>query len=185
MFCRLGSFHSLQTGKPIQRNKGMFFDDRRVGNKFPFPSNGKAYPKLKIIRALHASLKRSFHSLQTGKPIQSQSLVFDDRTSVVNWVSIPFKRESASQDCENNFVNDETLKLLKFPFPSNGKVHRKSENGCRRQWGADVSIPFKRESASQANVRVYLKLGPNAIKHSADFEFPFPSNGKVYLKLRI
>ena len=60
-------FHSLQTGKQIQRHST---DNGIQGHReFPFPSNGKAYPK-------HFGVVKSnggyycFHSLQTGKPIQ-------------------------------------------------------------------------------------------------------------------
>ena len=100
-------FHSLQTGKRIQRNHNFTLnpprrdprtdvsipfkresgskaviitrmletEKARISEMFPFPSNGKADPKLlpeKI--ALH--LKMCFHSLQTGKRITRQELLW-------------------------------------------------------------------------------------------------------------
>ena len=42
-----------------------------IVNKFPFPSNGKAYPKKEWCTQVQGAPK-SFHSLQTGKRIQRQ-----------------------------------------------------------------------------------------------------------------
>ena len=88
------SFHSLQTGKPIasiinitQRRKPIScFNSLQTGkpiasiilgsvflgacSKFPFPSNGKAYRKVRKMRQKPIRII-SFHSLQTGKPIAS------------------------------------------------------------------------------------------------------------------
>ena len=85
------SFHSLRTGKPIQRHaishtlkeeddsfpfpstgkaypKTYPFTIRVILPKFPFPSTGKAYPK-PTPPAKQDPAPR-FHSLQPGKPIQ-------------------------------------------------------------------------------------------------------------------
>ena len=63
---------------------------------FPFPSNGKGYPKLNPV-AGQENTDGSFHSLQTGKGIASQGRLLFSQPQDVD-VSIPFKRESASQD---------------------------------------------------------------------------------------
>ena len=64
--------------------------------KFQFPSNGKAYPKEE--RELISLWGVCFNSLQTGKPIQSETQLFWNNRSVGSSVSIPFKRESLSKD---------------------------------------------------------------------------------------
>ena len=112
------SFHSLQTGKRITRSQCNFcVCESRHG--FPFPSNGKAYHK-KTTQSKIKSVRQSFHSLQTGKRITSrsysrilpkrQSFQFPSNgkayhkhwiiagTLIVDQVSIPFKRESVSQE---------------------------------------------------------------------------------------
>ena len=61
---------------------------------FQFPSNGKAYPK-DCRKAYPISRKKSFNSLQTGKPIQSA--IQGDLNEIREIVSIPFKRESGSK----------------------------------------------------------------------------------------
>ena len=72
------SFNSLQTGKRIQS-----WCERRVCQQptFQFPSNGKAYPK-------------------QGPGFDSQQLH--------SFVSIPFKRESVSKDCETETDSDDS-----------------------------------------------------------------------------
>ena len=88
------SFNSLQTGKHIQRDQRRGQGGRQSRIRFQFPSNGKAYPKLKqplkrkpklrvsipfkresiskgIRRAEHSEDNADgFNSLQTGKHIQ-------------------------------------------------------------------------------------------------------------------
>ena len=108
---------------------------------FPFPSNGKAYPKVSTI--LHYTHTRSFHSLQTGKHIQSS--LSQDACSAAG-VSIPFKRESISK--EEYFWASSTS--LVFPFPSNGKAYPKFKwQKANAYLVTYVSIPFKRESISK------------------------------------
>ena len=64
--------------------------------QFPFPSNGKVYPKLLSATCIKALHKQGFHSLQTGKSIQSFCL---------------FHRRLCGGKS--------------FQFPSNGKVYPK------------------------------------------------------------
>ena len=142
-------FHSLQTGKPIQSrrrwhargSKGVSIPFKReslskapqeiyemllITSVFQFPSNGKAYPKWKIGKIARITRRRSFHSLQTGKPIQSHNPCGLSSGAVV---SIPFKRESLS------------------------KEHGRSDPPCGH---CEVSIPFKRESLSKAAETVVM-----------------------------
>ena len=114
-----GRFHSLQTGKCIASD----CEDPR-GNEvleFPFPSNGKVHRKLQTLDVLQSKLSFpfpsngkvhrktkgksqtaaklrdiGFHSLQTGKCIASSAVYAG--TAECPTVSIPFKRESASQE---------------------------------------------------------------------------------------
>ena len=61
--------------------------------------------------------------------------------------------------------------MLKFQFPSNGKVDPKTLTIGMDEVPAEVSIPFKRESRSK---------GPEKAKDLINiFKFQFPSNGKV------
>ena len=87
-------FHSLQTGKGIQ-SIASFITLLTVHLKFPFPSNGKGYPKTNS-QPNSARSSTSFNSLQTGKGIQSMKAFsfFQGRLKV----SIPFKRERVSKD---------------------------------------------------------------------------------------
>ena len=144
-------------------------------------------------------------------------------------VSIPFKRESASQLSQK--IMEVQMDLEKFPFPSNGSAHlnptdhegvneirkfpfpsngRAHLNGMRlgRQNGigqrSGVSIPFKRESASQlkdrigldgvfkkvrfpfpSNGRAHLNQLPPWVEKVREIMFPFPSNGRARLNSRL
>ena len=89
------SFHSLQTGTHIARVNafGTNFVQLR---KFPFPSYGKTEHKRK--REPFGSVQLwSFHSLHTGKRIQRWCHGVQASPGLLP-VSIPFKRESVSQD---------------------------------------------------------------------------------------
>ena len=92
--------------------------------EFPFPSNGKVHRKM----------------CPPCCPI-----------GVMVHVSIPFKRESASQEQKIEVAYPFTVRTL-FPFPSIGKAYPKIY-GTRSpvQHTAVVSIPFKRESVSKAD----------------------------------
>ena len=85
------SFHSLPTGKCIQR-RPTAKELRSYAAQFPFPSNGKVYPK-KVRRGNH--------------------------NRILHCVSIPFKRESISKDSSRQTSVRTTGR---FQFPSNGKV---------------------------------------------------------------
>ena len=89
----------------------------------------------------------SFNSLQTGRCIQSAApLSYDERYAV----SIPFKREGVSKAFEGIKINEV---MLKFQFPSNGKVYPKAKSRKDGRRGGGVSIPFKREGVSKEDCR--------------------------------
>ena len=137
---------------------------------FQFPSNGKADRK-DIERELREATVAGFNSLQTGKRIASRErieLLWNDES-----VSIPFKRESGSQVAKSLYICV-CSGVRSFQFPSNGKADRKQlaigilldatrfnslQTGKRiaSTYASShvsavfaVSIPFKRESGSQA-----------------------------------
>ena len=141
--------------------------------KFQFPSNGKVYPKENIERSETAAREEGFNSLQTGKCIQRSCGAMTNHTANHEAVSIPFKRESVSKvkvlpittldgSCFNSLQTGKCIqscfgicrsgKLIKFQFPSNGKVYPKIEKTRSRQNSAYA------------------------------IQFQFPSNGKVYPK---
>ena len=82
---------------------------------FPFPSNGRARLN-KLVR--HSTSKGScrFHSLQTGERVSTHR-TRTGRTSGY-LVSIPFKRDSASQRISPKDITNSGQPG--FPFPSNG-----------------------------------------------------------------
>ena len=88
--------------------------------KFQFPSNGKAYHKLKMKWTLKQR-SACFNSLQTGKRITSYP------------VAVP-----------------KTNAIAMFQFPSNGKAyHKANRQETLLRANRKVSIPFKRERVSQ------------------------------------
>ena len=115
--------------------------------KFPFPSNGNAHRKWLLM------------------VLPPQKM----------WkISIPFKpeRKHIARDVEAVFI---IIDDQMFPFPSNGKAEHKSHRQrATRATVERVSIPFKRETTSQAQ----LCLEPET-RRSA---FRFPSNGNAYRK---
>ena len=93
----------------------------RFRSLFQFPSNGKVYLKIEVLDGV-TRYTLPFQFPSNGKVyLKSFSGTYGYVLSV--WVSIPFKRESVSQEGTANF--------------------RESK------WHSKVSIPFKRESVSQ------------------------------------
>ena len=139
-----GRFHSLQTGKWMASSQVAMDTEQNCWVSIPFKRESASQVR-SIITECGISL--SFHSLQTGKCIASLNL--NSQKTSWTFVSIPFKRESASQVFMNyaptqasqvGFHSLQTGKCIasykseilysgenlgKFPFPSNGKVHRK------------------------------------------------------------
>ena len=112
-------FHSLQTGKCISRTVDR--PSNLPSSSFHSLQTGKRITRW-IKREMQLSFD-SFHSLQTGKCISRKKSCTPHRTTQ-SCVSIPFKRESASQE---------------------------EQVGRQKDPDLTVSIPFKRESASQAS----------------------------------
>ena len=120
---------------------------------FPFPSNGKTEHKHD---RLHCQLGERHHvSIPFKRERASQGAgTYPPPTRGRGGVSIPFKRERASQVRAETVLS---LILPKFPFPSNRKAHRKAENVGRLQCESiEVSIPFKPESTSQVRISLML-----------------------------
>ena len=91
-------------------------------------------------------------------------------------VSIPFKRDSASQLDVVERAGD-SLQIEAFPFPSNGiaRLNSKENTFLTVYRRSLVSIPFKRDSASQP-----VKQPENPPDW---YMFPFPSNGIARLNV--
>ena len=133
---------------------------------FQFPSNGKV--DTKFSRCGHAFLGVTcFNSLQTGRCIQSDSIVFH---RLHYHVSIPFKREGVYKEAEARKATEG----IRFQFPSNGKVYTKVFLFLVFVFAAP---PFQFPS----NGKVYPKLYSEHINVLYS-KFQFPSNGKVYPK---
>ena len=84
----------------------------------PFKREGTGKVWLKLIRIRSYS---GFHSLQTGRYMESRFDTGEDRESDRK-VSIPFKREGTGKDRINWTLSFEGGE---FQFPSNGKVRGK------------------------------------------------------------
>ena len=163
------SFNSLQTGKHIQSQLETAEQNKqRVMNKFQFPSNGKAYPKIKW-RDPTMTEQRTFQFPSNGKaypkwrackscnknqytfqfPSNGKAYPKMIKPEFENryLVSIPFKRESISKGGYRG--NSPRNRRSMFQFPSNGKAYPK--------W-------------------IWKVVKVNRI------EFQFPSNGKAYPK---
>ena len=88
---------------------------------FPFPSNGKTLTKIRQKKRACIGL-RCFHSLHTGKHIQSQSLMVKiPKTSKCSH-SLQTGRRIHSYDALTNMTR---AAMDEFPFPSYGKMDRK------------------------------------------------------------
>ena len=137
-------FNSLQTGKCISRE--FFIEDG--------PS-----PELR------------FNSLQTGKCISSSGT--DTSFVDADLVSIPFKRESVSQE----FPQQQSRSFSQFCFNSlqtgkcisSGVSHK---YGGGQQWYCFNSLQTGKCISSRSKYHAEVGIGM----------FQFPSNGKVYLK---
>ena len=138
---------------------------------FQFPSNGKAYPKFAGTENFRKYITNGFHSLQTGKPIQS-SLGY----SALFW-QLSFQFPSNGKAYPKDVSTRSKIFQIVFQFPSNGKAYPKDGGKEKRaRQNILVSIPFKRESLSKAFLRFSLFTSPM---------FQFPSNGKAYPKFRL
>ena len=124
---------------------------------FQFPSNGKVHRKFKS-PSLPQAAPGEFQFPSNGK-VHRKCVNKINRCSQARYVSIPFKRESASKVASYNRLG---IVFSTFQFPSNGKVHRKSAIDRYISDPFNVSIPFKRESASKVYtgiLKIYLLKG--------------------------
>ena len=129
--------------------------------------------------------------------------MFRNGTRLLGLVSIPFKRESRSKGFLSYSYCTATNYGKWFLFPSNGKAYPKvCVSADCRLWYMDVSIPFKRESLSKADIvnnlaRQNLNISFHSLQTGKPIQsaiedefgwiasttlFPFPSNGKAYRK---
>ena len=143
------------------------------GEKFQFPTNGKAYPKEKDGEFIVIREFKRFNSLRTGKPIQSYEPVEEHRHLVSS-----------------------------FQFPTNGKAYPKTyEEDAAEVTLIMVSIPYERESLSKVfcgniNIRAKCQGSFNSLRTGKPIQrrknwlaflalvvmFQFPTNGKAYPK---
>ena len=89
--------------------------------KFPSPSNGKAYPKVTTRPATVVVLIKSFHPLQTGKPIQSMEM---QRMAKIP-KTLSFNSLQTGKPIQSCFAWDFHPMFDEFQFPSNGKAYPK------------------------------------------------------------
>ena len=162
-------------------------------HSFPFPSNGKAYPKQSRLTP------RTCYGCIVSIPFKRESVSKGRQNQGLRWwniVSIPFKRESISKV---RTLSKRCMHVWKVSIPfkreSISKVHSSPREQSRKrrfnslQTGkhiqsfeeypqgisTQVSIPFKRESISKA------EFNAAEVEHAIEW-FPFPSNGKAYPK---
>ena len=120
---------------------------------FPFPSNGKAYHKSKSATAVTVitdlfpfpSNGNAYHKLMSAFLMATTATV----------VSIPFKRESVSQEYSTGLFL--LSAILRFHSLQTGKrITSTSTYTFLTQLRYSVSIPFKRESVSQVTIFTVL-----------------------------
>ena len=162
-------FNSLQTGKCIE-SKYCFMHEVPHIVVFQFPSNGKVHRKSE--KVVFRTIQLCFNSLQTGKCIKRKPSNRLQRPAILFQFPSNGKvhRKMAALEARG-------IQFERFQFPSNGKVHRKGIHLPRETRKRDVSIPFKRESASK--VRRMCAPTPGS------FCFNSLQNGKVHRKWKI
>ena len=147
---RLGKrFHSLQTGKRIQRiiKRSIY---RRSTILFPFPSNGKADPKFKRLGTAGLCEEVSIPFKRERGSKDGRVKAIPDLTG--DCVSIPFKRERVSKDSKQPTHSIPALVSIPFKRES-GSKEGNFDFGDRR---SSVSIPFKRERGSKGLFRLLI-----------------------------
>ena len=111
-------FHSLHTGKRTASTTGINRVQRI--DEFPFPSYRNAEPKTGSDLGGHR--RDSFVSIPFKRETTSQEAHLYG-ASTIQHVSIPFKRETTSQVIEEGVIVMYTSP--QFPFPSNGNAEQK------------------------------------------------------------
>ena len=113
---------------PFQReslSKARYWYQSSWRHPFPFPSNGKVYPKTEY--PLSLKYQQCFHSLPTGKHIQSMSAAMS-HIAFLSFHSLPTGKHIQRISNSRHRV---ALFLFWFPFPSNGKAYPKSRVSMR------------------------------------------------------
>ena len=144
-------FHSLQTGKTIASKPMMAEASKHHAAMFPFPSNGNAEHKQEKYGKELGGMKFPFPSNGNAEHKFGKHAI-DKRNEL-----FPFPSNGNAEHKFNPMLPDIETKG-EFPFPSNGKAHRKCTLRLGRpEWSNIlVSIPFKRERASQAQKQMPL-----------------------------
>ena len=161
-------FNSLQTGTH-SASSGVWLTTAFNTIVFRFPSNGNAEPTSRRCLTCFTAIM-SFHSLQTGKCIARLGEAVDDD---VTGSAFPFPSNGNAQRFDIMAAAAEIA--LEFPFPSSGNTYPKPQQHPPSQKPKGVSIPFIRESTSQAS--------KNQTSRFQTCVFPFPSYGKAYRKV--
>ena len=144
----------LRVSIPFKRENGAQVNESEVltdEDLFPFPSNGNAEHKPEYY-AVTLESTWGFHSLQTGNQSTSDTGK-SQAPATASFHSLQTGNQS-TRGIWNLHANGPGL----FPFPSNGKPHRKTVSHPSERYLSLVSIPFKRETTSQEN-RDGLRLG--------------------------
>ena len=140
---------------------------------FQFPSNGKAYTKIRT-----GSLDSGKGWSRVSIPFKRESIYKGKKTRGFVFgsisVSIPFKRESIYKATPPG-TTPQPITFL-FQFPSNGKAYTKWGNK-RSHTGQDSKFQFP------SNGKAYTKKMKNSWQTEwTNWKFQFPSNGKAYTK---
>ena len=193
----LMSFNSLQTGRCIQ-SCGRTATTRRLGFvSIPFKREGVS--KERYPQRWKCPSHPRFNSLQTGRCIQSLST---NTVSRLRIVSIPFKREGVSKGRPENSTS-RTTHIVSIPFKREG-VSKESHwvsgsqtpqgfnslqtGRCIQSQSAPAAMYGGKISSSSFNSLqtgrcIQSSVGSGSRDHAEEM-FQFPSNGKVYPKVR-
>ena len=137
-------FHSLQTGKPIASEQ----TDQNTEDiaQFQFPSNGKVHRKCIAIGGCIIRVGIWFQFPSNGKVHRKH---IHSCGATPHQIGFQFPSNGKVHRKKGIEMAIRVSQHL-FQFPSNGKVHRKRFLVGLPSDVVRVSIPFKRESASQA-----------------------------------
>ena len=160
-------FNSLQTGKHIQSwSQTVIF---RIPLMFQFPSNGKAYPKVRTAAEWLFLTVFQFPSNGKAYPKPPLNPIGGNKNSAFQF---PSNGESISKD--DREPRRDWCQSWQFQFPSNGKAYPKQSKNCEILLGKKFQFPSNGESISKVT-KIDYEFRSN--------EFQFPSNGKAYPKV--
>ena len=163
-------FNSLQTGKPIQSRSNAKCGDK-CHNQVSIPFKRESLSKGRRLCSRVSCSRSCFNSLQTGKPIQ-RNTVFLPKT---NRIRFQFPSNGKAYPKTGDDKGHQMIVHLRFNSLQTGKPIQ-SKKQRKNAWHArTVSIPFKRESLSKV---LWAVQRTNSLSEM----FQFPSNGKAYPK---